>query len=105
MGNSAKGRPQHITVFIQSSRTPEVGWIPSVKIVLSFEIKYRLNGTNLSTGEHNFTVQIRILSELAWCAEKQIGSSQSTAVVGRLSLSVGCENGPERGLKTVSFNP
>ena len=26
-------------------------------------------------------------------------------LVGRLSLSVGWENGPERGLKTVSFNP
>ena len=28
-----------------------------------------------------------------------------TALVGRLSLTVGWENGPERGLKTVSFNP
>ena len=27
-----------------------------------------------------------------------------TALVGRLSLSVGGENGPEQGLKTVSFN-
>ena len=27
-----------------------------------------------------------------------------TALMGRLSLSVGWENGPERGLKTVSFN-
>ena len=26
------------------------------------------------------------------------------ALVGRLSLSVGWENGPELGLKTVSFN-
>ena len=26
------------------------------------------------------------------------------ALVGRLSLSVGWENGPERGLKSVSFN-
>ena len=28
-----------------------------------------------------------------------------TALVGRLSLSPGWENGPEWGLKTVSFNP
>ena len=28
-----------------------------------------------------------------------------TALVGRLSLSVGWENGPKQGLKTVSFNP
>ena len=28
-----------------------------------------------------------------------------TALVGRLSLSVGWENGSERVLKTVSFNP
>ena len=28
-----------------------------------------------------------------------------TALVGRLSLNVDCVNGPERGLKTVSFNP
>ena len=27
------------------------------------------------------------------------------ALVGRLSLSVGWENGPERRLETVSFNP
>ena len=27
------------------------------------------------------------------------------ALVGRLSLSVGRENCPERGLNTVSFNP
>ena len=27
------------------------------------------------------------------------------ALVDRLSLSVGLENGPERGLKTVLFNP
>ena len=26
-----------------------------------------------------------------------------TALVGRLSLSVGCDNGPERGRKTVSI--
>ena len=26
------------------------------------------------------------------------------ALVGRLSLSVGWQNGPERGLQTVSFN-
>ena len=28
-----------------------------------------------------------------------------TALVGRLSLSVGWENDPERGFRTVSFNP
>ena len=28
-----------------------------------------------------------------------------TALVGRLSLSVGWENGLERGVKTVTFNP
>ena len=28
-----------------------------------------------------------------------------TALEGRLSLSVGCENGPEKGLKTISCNP
>ena len=28
-----------------------------------------------------------------------------TALLGRLSLSVGLENGPEQGLKTVSSNP
>ena len=28
-----------------------------------------------------------------------------TALIGRLSLNVGWENGPERGLKTVLFNP
>ena len=28
-----------------------------------------------------------------------------TALVSRLSLSVGWENGLERGFKTVSFNP
>ena len=28
-----------------------------------------------------------------------------TAKVGRFSLSVGWENNPERGLKTISFNP
>ena len=28
-----------------------------------------------------------------------------TALVGWLSLSIGWENGPERGYKTVSFNP
>ena len=28
-----------------------------------------------------------------------------TALVGPLSLSVGWENGPEQGSKTVSFNP
>ena len=28
-----------------------------------------------------------------------------TALLGRLSLTVGWENGPERGLETVSFNP
>ena len=28
-----------------------------------------------------------------------------TALLCRLSLSVGWENGPERGLKIVSFNP
>ena len=28
-----------------------------------------------------------------------------TALVGRLSLSVGWKNGPEWGLKTVLFNP
>ena len=27
------------------------------------------------------------------------------ALMGQLSLSVGWENGPERGLNTVSFNP
>ena len=27
-----------------------------------------------------------------------------TALVGRVSLSVGWENGPERELKTISFN-
>ena len=27
------------------------------------------------------------------------------ALVGQLALSVGWENGPEWGLKTVSFNP
>ena len=27
-----------------------------------------------------------------------------TALLGQLSLSVGWENGPERGLKTISFN-
>ena len=30
--------------------------------------------------------------------------AKMTAVMSRLSLSVGWENGPERGLKTVSFN-
>ena len=28
-----------------------------------------------------------------------------TALVGQLSLSVGWDNDPEQGLKTVSFNP
>ena len=28
-----------------------------------------------------------------------------TALVDQLSLNVGWENGPEEGLKTVSFNP
>ena len=28
-----------------------------------------------------------------------------TSLVGRLSLSVSCENGPERRLKSISFNP
>ena len=28
-----------------------------------------------------------------------------TALMGRLSLSIVWENGPERGPKTVSFNP
>ena len=28
-----------------------------------------------------------------------------TALEGRLSLSVGWKTGPERGLKTVTFNP
>ena len=35
----------------------------------------------------------------------QIKIKTLTALVGWLSLNVGWENGPEWGLKTISFNP
>ena len=37
--------------------------------------------------------------------EPQYEIKALTTLVDRLSLSVGWGNGPERGLKTVSFNP
>ena len=37
--------------------------------------------------------------------EEQFEIKALTALVGRLSLSLGWENGPERGIKTVSLNP
>ena len=42
---------------------------------------------------------------LVLVADKKIKIKALTALVGRLSLSVGWENGPEQGLKPVSFNP
>ena len=43
---------------------------------------------------------LTLLSELFVLAQWKV-----RALVGRLSLDVGWEDGPEWGLKTVSFNP
>ena len=44
-----------------------------------------------------------------WESKQEVSSffniKALTALVGRLSLSVGWENGPGQGLKIVSFNP
>ena len=44
-----------------------------------------------------------VSNEILWQPEKI--TKALTALVDRLSLSVGCVNGPERVPKTVSFNP
>ena len=61
-------------------------------------------------GSHKFVALANVIAESA-CVSihlKVICTKQSqiktlTALMGQLSLSVGWENGPERGLKTVIF--
>ena len=48
--------------------------------------------------------QFDAISHVSYSIEKNEFEAL-TALVGRLSLSVDWENGPERRFKTVSFNP
>ena len=76
-------------------------WLPSGNICCEYSLESPL-ALAIPVTAYNIRFD-EIQNKKKWNNTKQIKAL--TALMGLLSQSVGWENGPERGLETVSFNP